>query len=152
MIAAGPHHAAALALIHAASFPPGERWGADAIVLQLGLHGAFGLVDPRGAMLLARSVADEAEILTLAVVPDLRRQGIGARLLQQAAAQASAAGAVALFLEVSMTNAAARVLYAHCGFVEVGLRRRYYADGADALILRRTLCETGLSPVAAAGG
>ncbi len=136
---AHPAHAAAMALIHAASFPPREQWGADAIALQLGLHGGFGLIDRRGGMLLARHVADEAEILTVAVVPELRRQGVGFSLLQRAAAQAAEAGARILFLEVSTTNAAAQALYTRCGFTQVGLRRRYYADGSDALILTRNI-------------
>lgn len=146
---ATPLHAAALAAIHAASFPPRERWGADAMALQLGLPGAFGLVDPRGAMVLARVAADEAEILTLAVIPPLRRQGLGRTLLDAAAARAAALGAGAMFLEVSAANTGARALYALCGFTEVGLRRRYYSDGADALVMRRAL-SAPLTPAATA--
>lgn len=137
--AATPAHAAALAAVHAASFPVGEQWGADAMALQLSLPGGFGLIDPRGAMLLARSVADEAEILTLAVIPALRRLGLGRRLMERAAALAAAAGAAALFLEVSTSNAAAQALYTSCSFHPVGVRPRYYAGGADALVLRRAL-------------
>ncbi|OJY65684.1 MAG: ribosomal-protein-alanine acetyltransferase [Rhodospirillales bacterium 70-18] len=144
---ATPLHAAALAAIHAASFPPRERWGADAMALQLGLPGAFGLIDPAGGMVLARVAADEAEILTLAVAPALRRQGRARALLEAAAARAARAGAAALFLEVSAANAAARALYESCGFARVGLRTRYYSDGADALVMRRPL-----SPGAAAAG
>ncbi len=136
---ASSHHAAALAAIHAAAFPPRERWGADAMALQLGLPGAFGLIDARGGMVLARVAADEAEILTVAVLPEARRQGLGRSLLEAAAEQAVARGAVALFLEVSTANGPAQALYATCGFVPVGRRRRYYPDGADALVLRRAL-------------
>lgn len=134
------HHAAALAAIHAAAFPPRERWGEDAMALQLGLPGAFGLIDARGGMVLARVAADEAEILTIAVLPESRRQGLGRALLEAAAAEAAGRGAVALFLEVSAGNHPAQALYATCGFLPVGQRRRYYADGADALVLRRILC------------
>ena len=147
MQAATPHHAAVLAEIHAAAFPPREQWGADAMALQLGLPGAFGLVDARGGMVLARVAADEAEILTIAVLPEARRQGLGRALLEAAAAGAASRGAAALFLEVSAGNAAARALYAGCGFVPVGQRRRYYADGADALVMRKPL-----NPAAAADG
>jgi ribosomal-protein-alanine N-acetyltransferase len=136
---AAPHHAVALAAIHAAAFPPRERWGADAMALQLGLPGAFGLIDPRGGMVLARVAADEAEILTLAVLPAQRRRGIGRALLDAAAAQAAGCGAATLFLEVSTGNHPAQALYAACGFRPVGHRRRYYPDGADALVLRRPL-------------
>lgn len=136
---ATPLHAAALAAIHAAAFPPRERWGADAMALQLGLPGAFGLIDARGGLVLARVAADEAEILTLAVLPAARRQGIARALLAAAAGRAAAGGAVSLFLEVSAANLAARRLYAGCGFAPVGRRARYYPDGADALIMRRAL-------------
>ncbi len=131
-----PAEAAAL---HAASFPSGEAWGADAIALMLEMPGAFGVLRPGAGFVLARVAADEAEILTLAVVPTARRAGLGSCLVAQAMAGARARGALALFLEVSDRNAPARALYAACGFTEVGRRRRYYADGADALVLRRAL-------------
>lgn len=146
-IAATPLHAAALAVVHAAAFPAGERWGADAMALQLALPGAFGWIDPLGGLVLARVAADEAEILSLAVAPALRGQGLGRALLEQAAATAAGCGAAAMFLEVSATNAAARRLYAAAGFAEVGRRARYYRGGADALVLRRAL-----TPCGAAGG
>jgi [ribosomal protein S18]-alanine N-acetyltransferase len=139
IIEATPAHADAMAEIHAACFPPRERWGADAMALQLGQPGAFGLIDPAGGMLLARLAADEAEILTLAVAPAARRQKRASGLLAAAAARATAAGARAMFLEVAAENTPARSLYAAAGFVEVGRRRRYYADGSDALLLLRDL-------------
>ncbi len=147
IVRATPLHAAAMAEIHAAAFPPGERWGADAMALQLGQPGAFGLVDPAGALLLARVAADEAEILTLAVAPPARRQGRAMALLKAAVAYARAVGVRALFLEVGTGNAAAQALYARAGFIEVGRRRRYYANGSDALVLR-----LDFSVAAATGG
>ena len=136
---ATPAHVSALAAIHAAAFPPREAWGEDAIALQLALPGVFGLIAERGGMLLGRSVADEAEVLTLAVIPSLRRQGIGTALLGTAKAHVRALGGKALYLEVAIHNAAALALYRREGFVEVGRRRRYYADASDALVLRSDL-------------
>jgi ribosomal-protein-alanine N-acetyltransferase len=138
MTPAIPTDAPALAALHALAFLPADRWGADAIALMLELPGAFGLHAP-GGFVLARVAADEAEILTLAVAPDARRQGLGSALLAAAMAQAALRGAVAMFLEVSEGNAGARALYAAAGFAEAGRRRRYYPDGADALVLRRDL-------------
>ncbi|HRD28628.1 MAG TPA: GNAT family N-acetyltransferase, partial [Caulobacter sp.] len=63
----------------------------------------------------------------------------GRVLVEAAAATAAARGADSLFLEVSADNAAALALYAAAGFEPAGLRKGYYADGADALVLRRTL-------------
>jgi ribosomal-protein-alanine N-acetyltransferase len=135
----GPAHADALAAIHAAAFREGEAWSAGVLAGQLAQPGCFALLDPAGGMLLARLAADEAEILTLAVAPKARRGGIGLALVGAAMRRAAAAGAAAMFLEVASTNAPARALYARAGFVRVGRRARYYANGGDALVLRAEL-------------
>jgi ribosomal-protein-alanine N-acetyltransferase len=132
-------HAAMMAEIHRTAFPASEAWSRDVMLLQVELPGTFGLVHPAGGMILARVAADEAEILTLAVIPGQRRHGIGRALLRAATRRAEAMGAASMFLEVAVTNVAARALYATQGFAEAGIRRRYYADGTDALILRSTL-------------
>ena len=137
-VVAGPEDATALAAIHAACFPPDSAWGADAIGLMLAMPGAFGLWRPGEGFVLARAAGGEAEILTLAVTPPARRRGLG-RALVAGAMVASVArfGAGAMFLEVAEGNAGALALYRGLGFTEVGRRRRYYPDGADALVLRR---------------
>lgn len=134
-VPAGPAHAAALAALHAASFPPGEIWDAAAFAALLGQAGVGALLDPAGGMVLWRVAADEAEILTIGVDPGRRRQGLGAALLCAAMGAAAAAGASRMFLEVADRNAAAQALYAACGFTPCGLRRRYYPDGADAVVM-----------------
>ncbi|CAH2600863.1 Ribosomal-protein-S18p-alanine acetyltransferase [Rhodovastum atsumiense] len=128
-----------MAAIHAGCFPPGECWSATAIADQLVLPGTFGLIDPGGGMVLARVAADEAEILTLAMLPSSRRQGRARRLLQAAEDQAGSAGAGVMFLEVSERNIAARALYAAAGYLQAGRRPRYYPGGIDALLLRKQL-------------
>jgi ribosomal-protein-alanine N-acetyltransferase len=132
-------HAAAMAEIHRAAFPPNEAWSRDVMLLHLELPTTIGFVHPSGGMILARVAADEAEILTLAVVPACRRQGIGAALLCAAMDRAAERGAASMVLEAAVTNQAARALYSAHGFTEAGLRRHYYADRTDALILRSTL-------------
>ena len=142
--------APALAALHAAAFPPAEAWGADAMALMLEMPGAYGLWQPGtglgqpgtglgAGLVLARAVAGEAEILTLAVVPGARRRGLGAALLAAALQGAVLRGAVVVFLEVAAGNATALALYRAAGFAGVGRRVRYYADGDDALVLRRDL-------------
>lgn len=143
---AGPAHAAALAAIHHEAFPPGQRWGPDAMALQLELPGVFVLHDPRGALVMARVAAGEAEILTLAVLPEQRRQGLARALLLEAIGQCQALGADTLFLEVATRNAAARALYTALGFRQVGLRRGYYADGDDALVMRLAITPAPADP------
>jgi [ribosomal protein S18]-alanine N-acetyltransferase len=131
-------HADVMAEIHRAAFPRAEAWTKDVMALQLGAPQTFGFIHSRGGMILARVAADEAEILTLAVLPDRRRRGLGSALLRAAMTSTGALGAVSVFLEVAVTNHGARALYVAHGFVEAGLRRRYYSDGTDALILRST--------------
>jgi [ribosomal protein S18]-alanine N-acetyltransferase len=135
----GRAHAPAMAAIHAGAFPPGARWGEEAFAAQLALPGVFGLIDPAGGIALARVAADEAEILTLAVIPAARHRGLARALLAVAMAHAQAAGARRITLEVSAGNEAARALYAAAGFAEIGQRRRYYPDGSDALVLAAVL-------------
>jgi ribosomal-protein-alanine N-acetyltransferase len=138
---AGPLHATALSAIHARAFPSAECWDERIIAGQLSQPGVFGLIDPRGGMILARLAADEAEVLTVAVVPERRQQGLGGLLVRAAAAEARNRGAARMFLEVSTRNPAARGLYQRLGFTQVGRRTAYYADGSDALVLSKRLKE-----------
>lgn len=136
----GLEAAAELAALHATAFD--APWDAAAFESLLAGPGVFALTVADG-LILCRVVADEAEILTVAVRPQARGEGRGHRLVTAAAELARASGAERLFLEVAEDNAAARALYARTGFVEIGRRRAYYAarDGGrtDALILSLTL-------------
>ena len=143
LIAATPAHAGIMADIHRAAFSGFEAWSRDVMTLQLELPTTFGFIHSDGAMILAQAAADESEILTLAVYPGQRRRGIGSLLLRTAMDRAAARGAVSMFLEVAVTNHAARALYDSHGFIEAGLRPRYYSDGTDALVLRSTLSRRG---------
>ena len=132
-----------LAERHAAAFS--APWDAPAFEALLDQTGVFVIEEPEGFILL-RAVADEAEILTLAVCPPARRRGLGARLVRDGATEAASRGAGRLFLEVADDNAAALALYARAGFAEAGRRPGYYArpDGGrqDALILALNLPAT----------
>lgn len=128
-----------MAAIHASAFKGTDAWSRDIFSLQLALPNVVGLLHPSGGMILLRVAADEAEILTLAVTPGVRRMGIGAGLLRDAMNQAAAMGGRAVFLEVSVTNIAAHRLYTQAGFIQVGRRPRYYSDASDALVLRLDL-------------
>jgi ribosomal-protein-alanine N-acetyltransferase len=139
LTAASIAHCPAMAAMHAAAFPPAERWSAEALAVLLGQPGTFGWLAGHDGFILARVAADEAEILTLAVLPESRRRGVASALLAQALRHAAQAGAAAMLLEVAEPNAAARGLYAAFGFTEAGRRRGYYAGGIDALVLRREL-------------
>ena len=91
---------------------------------------------------LFRSVADEAELLLLGVVPSHRRRGIGSALLEQFMETARRSGAGRVHLEVRDGNPAIG-MYRSAGFKQVGRRRKYYhgenGSDFDALTLSRAL-------------
>jgi ribosomal-protein-alanine N-acetyltransferase len=76
-------------------------------------------------------VAGEAELGNLAVAPEWRRRGLGARLLEFAVERAGERGVERIYLEVRVSNAAARELYEKHGFDQVGIRRRYYRSPVE---------------------
>jgi [ribosomal protein S18]-alanine N-acetyltransferase len=128
-----------MAAIHATAFSAQDAWSETVFCRQLGFPGVFGLLHPSGGLILARVAADDAEILTLAVLPEARRNGIATALIHESAMTAAGMGASGLFLEVSVANSAARALYTRTGFAAVGRRPGYYSDRSDALVLRRDL-------------
>lgn len=90
--------------------------------------------------LVARAVADELEILNMAVRPEFRRQGVASRLLADALEFGRTAGATRAFLEVRESNCGARGFYERHGFAVCGRRTRYYSEPVeDALVLARHL-------------
>lgn len=140
--------AAVLAAIHGECFPSG--WQADDLSQMLDTPGMTSLIavpgdshDEPAGFILFRQAADEAEIITLCVRPNVRRRGIAAQLLGPAIEQMKSAGATKMFLEVRADNVAAKALYSSKGFAEAGTRRDYYtlADGtkADATIMALSL-------------
>ena len=93
------------------------------------------LVGYAGISRLGRKRPYEYEIHTIGVDPAYQGQGIGRRMMTDLLDYASGG---TVFLEVRTDNEAAIALYESLGFVNVGLRRRYYrASGADAYTMRR---------------
>jgi [ribosomal protein S18]-alanine N-acetyltransferase len=136
--------------IHGAAFRRG--WSDaefEALLVQPGTHAliahyrnAFGWQTPAG-FILFRVTADEAEILTVAVVPECRRRGIGKALLEEAMRELYREGAHRIHLEVEDGNIAAIALYNGMEFRESGRRAGYYTQGRDspvgALVMLRQL-------------
>ncbi len=87
--------------------------------------------------------ADQAEIITLGVLPDYRKQGHGTDLLTSFEHAAQKRGATEIFLEVSAENTAAIALYRANKFESVGRRRKYYKNAqgmaVDAFILKKEI-------------
>ncbi len=135
-----------MARIHHDCFAGHRAWPASELAEMLQNPHSFSLTG-EGGFLIGQAVAGEAEILTLAVGPPARRQGIGRSLVAKFLIIARHKGADQAFLEVEADNAPAIALYQSCGFAQIGLRRAYYhrADGqrSDALILGCSLSQQG---------
>ncbi len=115
------------------------RWG-EAAYRDVAANGITGWVTARAKVLLGfilvRAVADEMEILNLAVDPDSRRQGIARRLLTRAIAEVRRADVKRVYLEVRESNSSARAFYSSAEFTEQGRRKKYYSRPVeDALLL-----------------
>jgi len=150
--AATPYDAPLVAALHGACFcsresldsdgPRNENgpWNESAMAQFIAGPGTVCLIaaiagnEPIG-FLIVRAAADEAELLTIGVLPDHRKRGAGQALLREAAGRLRPGGARRLFLEVEETNGPALALYRGLGAVPVGRRPRYYENGADAAVL-----------------
>lgn len=140
---AAPERSKEVADIHRQLFNP--PWTADAIASLLAHPASTSLIAVSGSphaiagFVIGQLAADEAEILSIGVMPDWQRIGLGAMLVEGIARAARRGEARTLFLEVAEDNSAALRLYQRLGFREVGRRPRYYhrPDGPaiDALNL-----------------
>ncbi|TCP39928.1 GNAT family N-acetyltransferase [Rhodovulum marinum] len=141
-MSAPPPSPADLATLHAVCFTHPCPWSAAEFAALLAGSGVF-LAGDATAFALGRAVADEAELLTLAVAPAARRHGLGRARLAAFEAAARSRGAARAFLEVAADNTPARALYAAAGYAPAGLRPGYCTapDGGavDALILAKAL-------------
>jgi len=89
-------------------------------------------------------VGDESELGNLAVSSDWRRRGLGQWQLDRVLERALERGARRVFLEVRVSNRGAQDLYERSGFVQVGIRRRYYRQPVeDARVMCLDLSSIG---------
>lgn len=125
-----------LAAIHAACFARGwsveemDQLLSDRSVIACALY-REGRERPVG-FAASRIAADEAEVLSVAVIETRRGAGGGGALLARHLGRLAGEGVRRVALEVDEDNAAALALYARFGFAEVGRRQAYYrrADGS----------------------
>lgn len=85
-----------------------------------------------------RVVAGEAEIITIGVHPDARKNGIASAMLTLIEDDVKKHEGHKIFLEVAENNTAARALYENSGYKQIGKRPKYY-DGIDAILMEKTL-------------
>ena len=142
-------HCAELADLHAPAFH--HAWSEEDFAGMLSQGNIFGFIarpvgKPKQAagFVLARLVAGEAEILTIAVSSAFQRRGIGRDLMEAVLRHLHHERAESLFLEVDESNVAAQALYRRLGFIQVGQRPAYYETShgrSNALVLRRQFPE-----------
>ena len=79
----------------------------------------------------------EADVLTVAVLPEFRRQGIAKEFMRQIEQWSKERGASAMMLEVEHTNQSAIALYKNLGYMKISVRMDYYGPGKDAFVMRK---------------
>jgi ribosomal-protein-alanine N-acetyltransferase len=130
------HDADILASLHTQCFP--QAWNAKTFAnfatTAQGLLLSVNAADSENSrttnigFVIYSIAADQADLITLGVIPQSQQQGAGRLLLEHAFLHLSGVGVKELFLEVSVQNAAALALYKRMGFLQVGTRPRYYED------------------------
>lgn len=139
--AGAPSDADRLADLEALAFAA-KSWGRDSVKESFVaprvtvLFGGESGKEP-GGFAVWRDLGPEAELLTLGVAPALQGQGLGGALLAAVLEAARDQGAGRLFLEVAAGNMPARRLYESVGFEMIGMRRAYYRNGDDAIVMAR---------------
>lgn len=142
----GREHAKALADIHGRCFAKGwshlefesffERKGVFSAIAHHKDHAGVGFV-------LCWLIEDQCDLLSMGVLADYRRDGVGLMLLNYALENAALLGAKYMVLEVNVNNTAAQMLYESHGFEKFSVRKDYYSnpDGtrADAICMRKAL-------------
>lgn len=120
-------------------------WPAEQFRGEIGKSTRFFLVAEKDQAIIAYAGAflpnagGEGDIMTIAVKPEFRRLGIAKELIARLESWAKARGAIAMMLEVDVSNSDAISLYAKLGYEALNIRKNYYGYGLDAQIMRRGL-------------
>ena len=119
-----------------------DPWSEKSVASELENELSLWLVALEGDTLAgyvgSQTVLGETDIMTVAVHPDFRRQGVGESLILSLVEELKALDSHSLTLEVRASNAPARSLYEKLGFSQVGLRKNYYRNPReDACILQK---------------
>ena len=124
-----------LSNLHQKCFP-NKPWSADDF-RDLKKSGCEIIMSENG-FIVYRTAADEAEIITIGVNPEMRRNGIASAMIGIIEKNIKNQGVKKIFLEVASTNKPARKLYENAGYKTVGVRPKYY-DGTDAILMAKDL-------------
>ena len=79
----------------------------------------------------------EADVLTVAVLPEYARQGIASHFMNELEKWSIGKQALAMMLEVGVENSGAIALYEKLGYQTIATRKNYYGQGLDAFVMRK---------------
>jgi ribosomal-protein-alanine N-acetyltransferase len=124
-------------------FPKGISYGRFEMKVYLRARGSYCLLAETSGIvagfILAELAPDEGHIVTLDVLEDYRRQGIGSQLLSAAENEMVSRGGKRMVLETATTNSAAIALWEKHGYRELGIMNSYYGSGLDAFRMGKEL-------------
>ena len=120
-----------------------DPWSEQAFESSMNTPFFYGFLFEEGGQVCAYAcemvIFEDAEILNIAVAPSFRRRGLGKELMLALENYAKNKGAERLLLEVREGNLAARGLYEKQGFLAFGVRKNYYEDGENAIVMQKTI-------------
>jgi ribosomal-protein-alanine N-acetyltransferase len=124
-------------------FPKGIAYGRFELKVYLRSEGTHCLVAETtgeiAGFILTELIVDEAHIITLDVLEDYRRQGIGSLLLSASEEKMTSRGGRRIVLETATTNKAAIALWKKHGYRQLGTIEGYYGWGLDAFRMGKDL-------------
>jgi ribosomal-protein-alanine N-acetyltransferase len=130
-------------------FQPGIAYSSAELGYYMRLKGAFTLVAearengrkwrPVGFVVGQRHARGLGHIITIDVLPEARRDGIGTRLMEESEARLKTAGCHSIYLETAVDNESALKFYKRHGYYVLKVIPRYYLDKIDALLLAKKL-------------
>lgn len=136
-----PEDAQELAYLELKIFP--VPWSESSLRSFLELANVFGeaiIIEQKiVAYMFVQYAADEVHILNIGVLEEYRRSGLATLLLKRFFNHARKQKATTCYLEVRTSNISAQKLYFNYGFMPVSVRKNYYPNGEDALILLKHL-------------
>ncbi|KQZ75334.1 ribosomal protein S18-alanine N-acetyltransferase [Nocardioides sp. Root151] len=120
-----------------------EAWDEDSLLDDLERDGRLFVVfeddDEPVGYAITTLAGDFVDLARIGVHPSRQREGIAAALLEHVLDAADDDGADRMLLEVSAVNPEALAFYAASGFAQIDVRPRYYKDGSDAIVMRRSI-------------
>jgi ribosomal-protein-alanine N-acetyltransferase len=130
--------------IDQACFARGISYTRRELSFYIGRKLGFTLVAELDGRILGFVVVDhdrqrQGHVITIDVLPEAQRSGLGSRLMAAAEERLRALGCSVMFLETAVDNAAALAFYKRHGYALVHTIPRYYLDSIDALVLAKEL-------------